>query len=49
MKGHRMEIVIEHMNPDVAQKLLDEFYETVSFDRTPGDWRKMPETEPPED
>lgn len=31
------------------QRLMDEHFDTVGYDRTPGDWRKMPETEPPDE
>jgi hypothetical protein len=43
------EIEIQHPSAESMQQLMDELCETVSFDRTPGDWRMMPETEPPDD
>jgi len=30
-------------------KLMDDFFASVQYNTTKGDWRKMPETEPPED
>jgi hypothetical protein len=31
------------------QQRMDEFFATHVFDKTPGDWRTMPETEPKDD
>jgi len=38
------EINVEHMDPEEGQKLLDDFFENVTFDTLP-DWHGMPDPE----